>query len=277
MARKEILKIIRRREKLVDEVPAEFIEFLQRAQNALYRELFDYLSNLERRGGRIRNIPANKQMAFRLRDQIRTWLRRHSYYTAITDFGKRYDDLLKISREYYRALDLSGSFTDRDLQTLSQIRKTDLQFMASNDERIINETYNAVTSAIYTDTRFQDLAARLEALHRDTVSAGSAVNGLLKRYNATHAATAFAIFDRKIQNIKSAELGLDHYLYSGGLLKDSRKFCQLRAGKVFTKKEIDEWEDLTWRGKIDSRSVWDALGGWNCTHILTPVTQDFEA
>lgn len=277
MARPRILKIIRRRERLVEEVPAEFVKFLERAQNALYREIYDYLVGLDTENGRIRDIPANKQMAGSLRDQIRTWLRRHGYYAEVTRFGKRYDDLIKAGRDYYRALDLPGSFTDRDLESLSQLRKANLRFLRDNDQRVINVTWDTVTSSIYSNTRFQDLADRLKNLHTDRLLPdGRPLRGLLKRYGATHAFDAFAIFDRRIQNIKSAELGLEHFLYSGGLLKDSRAFCKDRVGRTFTRKEIDAWEQLQWRGKNTGRSVWDALGGHNCIHILSPVTADFE-
>lgn len=272
---KKIIQIIKRREKLVDDIPAEFISAMETAQASLYAELLDYIKGLTTQGGKIVDLEANLQMAFRLRDQIRTWLRRHGYYQSVTDFGKQYEELLKIAREYYRALDLSGTFTSRDLESLSQIRKSDINFLLQNDERVINITYNNLTSAIYRNKSWKDLAEDLRKLHTDTILPdGRHLNGLLKRYSATYAQTAFAAFDRKIQNVKSAQLGLDHYLFSGAPLKDSRDFCVKRKGKVFTKAEIDAWERQSWKGKAEGRSVWDYLGGWNCIDILTPITAD---
>lgn len=272
---KQIIKIIKIREKLVDDIPAEFIKALEAAQAGLYSELLDYIKGLTTQGGKIVDLEANIQMAFRLRDQIRTWLRRHGYYQSVTDFGKQYEELLKSARGYYRALDLSGTFTSRDLETLSQIRKADINFLLQNDQRVINVTYNNLTSSIYSNKSWKNLAEDLRKLHTDTILPdGRQLNGLLKRYSATYAQTAFAAFDRKIQNVKSAQLGLDHYLFSGAPLKDSRDFCVQRKGKVFTKAEIDAWERQSWRGKAEGRSVWDYLGGWNCIDILTPITAD---
>jgi hypothetical protein len=48
------------------------------------------------------------------------------------------------------------------------------------------------------------------------------------------------------------------------------------VGKVFTKKEIDSWNRMgKWNGKAEGRDVWVYLGGWNCQHLLSPVTDEF--
>lgn len=266
----KIVEIIKKRENLVDEIPELFILELERIQNALYRDIYDFLSDLKTKNGKIQNIAANKQMAIRLRDQIRTFLRQNRYYLQITEFGKKYDDLISTSREYYNAIDLPSAFTERDLETLSKIRLDDLSFLRNADQQVINQVYSALIGSIYRETTFRELLA----VFRETIN-DTATPGILKKYAATHAKTAYATFDRKIQNIKSAEIGLDHYLFSGGLIKDSRQFCRDRAGQVFTTAQINDWESQSWTGKNSNGSVWDYLGGWNCQHILTPTTADF--
>lgn len=276
---KKIVEIIRRREKLLEDITEDFIRFLERAQNNLYREILSYIKDLETSGKQLNANNANIKMAFRLRDQIRTFLRKHGYYQKIRNFGDEYDKLVIESRNYYKAISLSSVITNRDLEVLKDLRAKDVAFMFQNDERIMNETFNLVRDSIYTRTDFTDLADRLKNMHTDTViktSQGKEVKlrGLLKRYNATYAANAYAAFDRNIQNIKSAQLGLQHFLYSGGLIKDSRNFCIARAGKTYTKKQIDSWESLNWKGKITYASVWTALGGHDCFHVLTPITPE---
>lgn len=280
MPANQLYKIIQKREALIDAVPSEFIAYLERAQNGLAGELLDFIKGMKTAGGKVLAVPANIQMALRLQQEMRVWLRRQGYYAAITDFGKQYEELLKQSREYYRALDLPGTFTARDTDILAKMRAADLNFLTVNDQRVIDATYNSVTSAVYSNKSFRELAGELERLHTDTLIPSKIpgqppkqLNGLLKRYNATYAATAFAAFDRKIQNIKSAQLGLEYFLYSGGLIKDSREWCVDHAGKVYSKEEIESWESIPWTGKAEGRSIWEFLGGWNCQHILSPVTE----
>jgi len=280
MGAKQLYKIVQKREEMVDAIPGEFIAYLERAQNALAGELLDYLKGMETAGGKLTAVPANIQMAARLQQEFRVWMRRHGYYAAVTEFGKQYEGLLQLSREYYRAMDLPGTFTARDTGILAQIRQGDLNFLMANDERVIATVYNSVSSAVYAQTSFRDLAGELERLLTDTLipSPGGGppkqLSGLLKKYSATYAATAFAAFDRKIQNVKSAQLGLEYYLFSGGLIKDSRQWCVDHAGKVYTKAEIEAWQNDTWKGKAEGRSIWEFLGGWNCQHILSPMTEE---
>ena len=276
----KLISIIKKRETLVESVPAEFVQQIENIQNAIYREMLTYAKNLEiSKAGAILNNDVNKAMTAKLRVQIRKWMRDNGYYRESTEFVKKYGDLLRGAQSYYKTMDLSPAFTDRDLATLSKLRATDLNFLHAVDENLINITYEECISSIYAKTDWRDLAARMKNLHTDTIirykGKTKRLNGLLKKYTNTYAFTAYASFDRQIQNIKAAEFGLDHFLYSGGLVVDSRDFCVARAGNIFTKKEIDSWQSMSWTGKAAGRDVWKFLGGFNCQHILSPVTDDY--
>ncbi len=75
---------------------------------------------------------------------------------------------------------------------------------------------------------------------------------------------------------KANELEIDRFLFSGGLILDSREFCKKRAGKIFTRKQVEAWQKLSWKGKIPDADVFMVLGGWNCRHILSPVSDEFD-
>jgi len=274
---RKIVKIIKQREELIDAIPSEFIGQLEKAQNFLAREIINFAKELKTRGGQVQNTPANIQLALRLRDQIRGFLRKGGYFQSVTAFGQQFDELLKVERQYYRAMELSGVLAERDLKTLSNIRKNNINFLMEQDQRVINATYDELLGGIYRERNFRDLARRLERLQTDTTFPnGKTLNGLLKRYSATYAATAYANFDRQINNIKSAEFGIDDFLYSGSLLKDSRPFCVDRVGQTFTKDDVESWQSLSWKGKAEGRDIWTFLGGWNCEHSLSPVTAGFK-
>ncbi len=268
----KIVEIMIRREGTILGASDDFIAALERNQNALLNDLIAWLTRAKLDGQKIRNIPANIQMTIRMRDQIRTWLRRNGYYEAITEFGRQYDELLKLSREYYRAMDLPHTFARRDLDTLAAFKKDDLAFMVNNDKRVINVIYNEVLSGVHQQRNFRDLAKRLENLIDDRKQGDQVLSGLLKKYNRTYAQTAIAAFDRRIQQIKNAELGLDRFFYSGGLLRDSRDFCVRRAGKTFDRKEVESWNGQSWQGKIPGCDVFVCLGGYNCIHSLNPTS-----
>jgi len=275
MAERKIIKIIREREELINTVPDYFIKTLEKIQNRLYRELLALVKGMDVTKNKLDSSRFNLKLVNRSRLEIARWLRDFGYYEAVTEFGKQYQKLIDKADEYYSAMGLSDGFLKRDLDTLSKVKKSDLDFLVNRDQDVINTTYDELMNAVYHKSDWRDLAERLKAIHTDTVfDNGKQLNGLLKKYAATYANTAYAAFDRRIQNIKSAQYGLDKFLYSGSLIVDSRDFCKARVGKVFTRAEIDSWQDMSWKGKASGRDVWTFLGGFNCRHILSPVTDE---
>lgn len=277
MADKDYLKFIKSREDLISAHPAAYIKKLERIQNALYDNLLITIKGMDvKKGAALEASKLNIEMTNKLRIQMSGWLRNNGYYESITEFGKGYTGLIRESKKYYNAMGLDAAFTERDLNSLAAVRKIDLNFLMTRDRDVLNATYNEVLNSVYAGSDWRTLAERLKGMHTDTILPnGQTLRGLLKKYNATYANTAFAGFDRRIQTIKAEQYGLTKFLYSGSLIKDSRKFCADRAGKIFTKKEIDSWQNMKWPGKASGRDVWTFLGGFNCQHLLSPITDEY--
>jgi len=62
--------------------------------------------------------------------------------------------------------------------------------------------------------------------------------------------------------------GLTHFLYKGGLVKDSRLFCREHAGNIYTRADAKVFDGMAWKGKITGVPFLIAAGGWNCTHVI---------
>lgn len=97
--------------------------------------------------------------------------------------------------------------------------------------------------------------------------------GLVESHYDRFAKDTFAVFDRSYNNIIADEVGLDHALYQGGLVADSRDFCIERDGLVWTREEIASWADLSFQGKPDSYDPFIDLGGFNCRHSLNWISE----
>lgn len=76
--------------------------------------------------------------------------------------------------------------------------------------------------------------------------------------------------DRLAQDRFSTELGVQAWLYVGGLIDTSRPFCTERNGKVFLANEIESWRDLIFQGKPKTgyEPKYDC-GGYKCRHTLS--------
>lgn len=266
------------RNELLVNAPRDFLNALDGVQARLFRQLQVQIKDMDVKGAKLQKTPFNLKMTNKMLTDLKQWLRDAGYYESINNLGKEYGNVLQAANNYYGSMKLPAMFTDRDLKNLSLIRKNDLNFLRNRDASVIRETYNMVISGIYENRDWRDLQDQLKKMHIDTTTAKGIENrGLLKKYSGTYANTAFAEFDSQAMLIQSNRFNLEYFYYSGAGLKDSRSFCINRRGKVYTKKEIDGWENQPWKGKRTGSSVWVSRGGYNCTDSFSPVSEEMAA
>lgn len=73
----------------------------------------------------------------------------------------------------------------------------------------------------------------------------------------------------------SQDLDLNHFLYAGTTIATSRPFCQARAGRAFTREEVEGWAGQSWSGAIPgttAQTIFIYRGGYRCRHQLHPVS-----
>jgi hypothetical protein len=97
--------------------------------------------------------------------------------------------------------------------------------------------------------------------------------GLVEGHMLTNAYDTFQQIDRSINYDVALDLGLNYAMYSPGVMKTSRQFCKDRVRKVFTRAEIEGWKKLEWQGKNDNYDPFIDVGGYNCTHTLSWITE----
>jgi hypothetical protein len=79
---------------------------------------------------------------------------------------------------------------------------------------------------------------------------------------------SFQRVDRFSNLVYSDELGIQAWLYVGGVIGGSRDFCIERNSKVFLKEEIDAWAKLSFQGQTSPYTPFIDLGGYRCRHTL---------
>ena len=124
-------------------------------------------------------------------------------------------------------------------------------------------------------TTSQTMKGAIQGMN-DFVLGTEKFEGALTRYTKQIAFDAFAFADRKYTQTVSEDLGLVWRLYSGGLISDTRVFCQQRNGKIFHIKEVEKWGTVPaeWQGRVNTTNpsnIFTFLGGWNCRHSIMPV------
>lgn len=99
----------------------------------------------------------------------------------------------------------------------------------------------------------------------------------LERYIKQTTNDSLMVFNREYLQTISEDLGMKHYFYQGTIIGDTRQFCQSRAGKAFTKEEVEKWASMTWDGKMagtNSTTIFSYAGGYNCRHKLWPISEE---
>jgi hypothetical protein len=100
----------------------------------------------------------------------------------------------------------------------------------------------------------------------------------LNRYIKQTTNDAVMTFNSEYIQTIAADLDVDHYLYAGTLIADSRPFCTARAGRYFTTDEVKAWPNLKgWQGRMagtNSSTIFIYRGGYNCRHQLWPVSKE---
>ena len=109
-------------------------------------------------------------------------------------------------------------------------------------------------------------------------------NGIVQSYVTANVIDTFAQVDRSINVEFANRLKLKAFIYSGGLIEASRKFCISKNNKIFTTDEAKEWvndRDLLLTkaeresgGKPKGYSPLIDMGRWRCRHTVAYISNE---
>lgn len=147
-------------------------------------------------------------------------------------------------------------------------------------EAMRSEVKQVVAKAVQSG---QPMAKLQEQLAR-TIKGGAEIDGNLIRYFHGFIFDQYQAFDRSTNTEYAKHLELDTFIYAGGLIETSRKFCIDRDNKVFSREEAEKWRrscDLPRKKNepkcpsavVDYDPVVD-LGRWNCRHRTRFISRE---
>jgi hypothetical protein len=109
---------------------------------------------------------------------------------------------------------------------------------------------------------------------RNFIQGDEDLDGRLLSYSRGILRDTLFTYSRSYQQAVTADLKLEYYMYSGGIIDKTRPFCAERSGNFYHESEIKKWADLDWQGKragTTESSIFIYCGGYNCAHSLVPV------
>jgi len=130
------------------------------------------------------------------------------------------------------------------------------------DTRLKNEFTELVTKGISGGVGFRELKSQVKEF---VVGNPQRLGGLQANYG-TFIYDTYQQIDRLSSGIYANEIGMQSFIYQGGKIADTRKFCCQREGELWTVEEAKKWRTLKFQGKSKNYNPLVDLGGYNCRH-----------
>lgn len=145
------------------------------------------------------------------------------------------------------------------------------------DKSVAQKVKQTVLSSVLNGTPIATLTKALN----ETVTGTDKAEGALQSHFRTYVYDTYSQYDRESNNGFAVQLALNYAVYEGGLVENSRPFCEDRNGKSFTREEVqafgtpnDKFGGYTnkkqgeFQGKNKDYVPERDLGGYNCGHNL---------
>jgi len=243
-------------------------------QSKLYNDLVTILKFIETDAdGNILQNAGNRAILRAGQNQFDKTIQNSSYQDAVETHLKVIPKIDELNAAYFESVSsafLPNRVFIKQLQTsaIETVNSFVLQDgLAAQVKLPLNEI---LSQNINSGGSFSGMLKQVEAF----VKGNDQVEGRLLRYTRTYLSDAIFNYSRAYQQAVTADLKLEFYLYSGGLMDKSRPFCIERAGKFFHHNEIELWASESWAGKnplTTESSIFVLAGGFSCRHSIIPV------
>ena len=184
-------------------------------------------------------------------------------YSGFEDIGERF--IKVINDELYQSTIAGRPFEDM----VSNIRGHINGVYKKSNQREINELVDYINENKFDTTKKLQVEDAVRKLHTQYASDRAGNN--LRRYAGQIAHDSVMQFHGQFTIAKAKEAGLNHFTYTGTLVRDSRDFCVSMVGKTLSEKDIrDTWNGRSWQGKSNG-DPFIVRGGYRCRHTWIPT------
>jgi hypothetical protein len=268
-------------ERLIVANNIRFSSVVSSVQTSLYNKIISILKDLELDSeGYIKQSSANRKVLRQAQNAFDEVINNPAYQNAVSSHLKVIPKLDSLNNKYFKSV--SDLFTPNK-NFIKDLQKQVIRDVNTNllNEGVIAQVKTPLNQIMNQNVNSGGSFAGFQEQLRNYIKGNEKVEGRLLRYTTTYTADTLFTYSRTWQDAVTADLGLEFYLYSGGLTGKgkgsggSREFCIERTGKYFHRKEIEGWADLEWQGKnalTTKSSIFSLAGGHNCKHSMIPVS-----
>lgn len=268
-------------ERLIVANNIKFAATMGKVQASLHNKIIGILKGLELDAdGYIKQSSANRKILREAQNAFDDIIQNGPYQNSVETHLKVIPKIDALNSKYFKSIsDLfspnKNFFKDLQKQVIRDVNANLL------NEGLIAQVKNPLNSILNQNVNLGGSFSGFQDQLRNFIKGNDLVDGRLLRYTTTYTADTLFNYSRSWQEAVTADLGLEFYLYSGGLTAagkgsgGSRDFCIDRTGKFFHRREIESWASQSWQGKnplTTKSSIFTFAGGFNCKHSIIPVS-----
>lgn len=274
MNKKQALKLIGQRTKLVESLSSRLESSVKTAERALFNMVLDdFVDNLDTKDGVISNTLRNRRLLSSLDNIFQNFGQQYGVAIA-SGIVQGVEQIFSFNTRYFSAFEGKTKLIPIDNQVKESVRA----WLGIDEDGAVRQ--NGYISSLIEDTTVRNQVR--DFMMRKIVS-GSGLSetraefktamvgnpdelGAMQKYYRNFVYDTYSQVDRTAAKITADKLNLGYAVYEGGLIETSRKFCKERNGKVFTREEIAEFDPPT--AKQPGYNPFTDLGGYGCRHHL---------
>lgn len=193
---------------------------------------------------------------------------KYQIFAGFEDIADRFSKV--INDEVYQSIIAGRPFEDM----VSNIRAHINGVYRKSNTREINQLVDFINENKFNESKKTAVEEAVKKLQTEYATDRAGNN--LRRYAGQIAHDSVMQFHGQFTVAKAKESGLEHFTYTGTLVRDSRPFCQSMLNKTLTEKEIrDIWNNRSWQGK-STGDPFIVRGGYRCRHTWIPTDPNWE-
>lgn len=191
-----------------------------------------------------------------------------------------FDDVNDFVISNLNSYNVPAAFTQIDAEILNVLKSSTLQEFKSGTDFVFQDMGQDLMEQVLVGGDFRELVSRI----KNRLSEKLLDEGIELATGRSLAAQAMRIGHDSLMSTyatmhfnKAEEAGLEKYVYLGPRDRVTRSFCRDRVNRLWTKKQIMAWNNITWRGKISGVDIFVSRGGYNCRHHFQAVPDAIDA
>jgi gas vesicle protein len=259
----------------------ETSQFLGRTQASHQRLILNSIRKLEGsmidairglqtapKGGKVEGLRINLKQAQGIHKDLINIVDKQ-YNTVTRRMVNDFDSISKHIEQSYRSLGEAAKFTGIDREMIDTLKNDTYEQFKEFGTMAQDRASRAMYDTVISQGKFSDLVATIGGIlspHKNVAGKSMA------SYADQYAFDSVMNFHNKVNISKAEDLDMEHFLYVGDIIATTRSFCSMRAGRVYTREQIESWTH-NWTGKAGPAMTY--RGGYRCRHHWRPIRPEW--